>query len=248
MAQGEVFLVGAGPGDPELLTLKALRLIQEADVVVYDRLVSDAIMQMIGEGIEKIYAGKQRSQHFMSQESINQLLVDLAQQGKKVVRLKGGDPFVFGRGGEEIATLMQEQIPFQVVPGITAALGCAAYSGIPLTHRNYAQTCVFVTGHQKEEGELNWKQLVGDDQTLVFYMSLVGLETICAQLIAHGTPTDMPCALITHGTLPEQQVLIGNLSNIAALSKEHKSEPPSLLIVGNVVKLRETLQWYQPPA
>ena len=246
MQNGEVYLVGAGPGDPELLTLKALRLIQDADVIVYDRLVSDGVMALFREGVQTIYAGKQPSKHSMSQENINQLLVDLAKQGKKVVRLKGGDPFIFGRGGEEIATLMQEQITFQVVPGITAASGCAAYSGIPLTHRHCSQACLFVTGHRKEDGEeLDWNGLARPNQTLVFYMGLVGLENICKQLIAHGMAEQTPVALVSHGTLPDQRVIIGNLSNIYALSQTNKSEPPSLLIVGEVVKLREKLQWYQ---
>ena len=243
---GEVYLVGAGPGDPELLTIKALRLIQQADVIVYDRLVSDEIMSLFSDSVEKIYAGKRRSEHSMPQDDINSLLVDLARQGKKVVRLKGGDPFVFGRGGEEISTLMQEQVRFQVVPGITAALGCAAYSGIPLTHRNYSQACLFVPGHRKDGADdLDWEMLARTNQTLVFYMSLVGLQHICQQLIAHGLSEQTPVALIANGTLPDQKVLVGQLSNIYTLTEDNRIEPPTLLIVGEVVKLRESLDWYQ---
>lgn len=246
-AIGEVYLVGAGPGDPELLTVKALRLIQQADVVVYDRLVSHGIMALIGDGTEKIYAGKERSNHVMRQKDINDLLVNLARRGKKVVRLKGGDPFVFGRGGEEIATLMQEQIRFQVVPGITAALGCAAYSGIPLTHRDYSQTCLFIPGHlQDGSDEIDWGMLVRPHQTLVFYMGLIRLQHICRQLIAHGMSAQTPAALIAHGTLPEQRVLKGQLSGIYSLTEDSHITPPTILIVGEVVRLRDSLQWYHP--
>ena len=246
MIKGEVYLVGAGPGDPELLTLKALRLIKEADIVVYDRLVSDKVMELINPKAEKIYAGKQRSKHSITQENLNQLLVTLAQKYHKVVRLKGGDPFIFGRGGEEIATLMQNEVPFEVVPGITAALGCAAYSGIPLTHRDYSQACLFVTGHHKDDdSELNWSALAKPNQTLVFYMGLVRLEYICQKLIENGMSENMHAALITSGTLPNQNVVVGNLCNIYLRSCEKESQPPSLLIVGEVVKLREILKWYQ---
>lgn len=243
---GEVYLVGAGPGDPDLLTIKALRLMQQADVVVYDRLVSDQIYQLLRDDVEKIYAGKGPSQHAMSQNQINQLLVDLAHQGKKVLRLKGGDPFVFGRGGEEIATLLDEGIPFQVVPGITAALGCAAYSGIPLTHRDYAQSCIFVTGH-RQDGTVNldWELLARPSQTLVFYMGLLGLEEICKALIKHGMSAQTMVALIMRGTLADQKVLVGNLSNIADLVTTENIKPPTLVIVGEVVKLYSKLQWYQ---
>lgn len=243
---GEVYLVGAGPGDPDLLTIKALRLMQQADVVVYDRLVSDNIYQLLRDDIEKIYAGKGPSQHTMSQDQINKLLVDFARQGKKVLRLKGGDPFIFGRGGEEIATLLEQGIPFQVVPGITAALGCAAYSGIPLTHRDYAQSCVFVTGHrQGNTVNLDWQLLVRPSQTLVFYMGLLGLEEICKALIGHGMPSTTMVALVMRGTLPDQKVLVGNLSSIVDLVKAEDIKPPTLVIVGEVVKLYSKLQWYQ---
>ena len=243
---GEIYLVGAGPGDPDLLTIKALRLMQQADVVVYDRLVSDSIHHLLRPGIEKIYAGKQPSQHAMSQEEINQLLVKLAKQGKKVLRLKGGDPFVFGRGGEEIETLLEEGIPFQIVPGITAALGCAAYSGIPLTHRDYAQSCIFVTGHRKEGTvNLNWNLLTQPNQTLIFYMGLLGLEHICASLIEHGMSPDTPIALIMHGTLADQKVIVSDLNNIATEVQSEEIKPPTLLIVGKVVELYNKLQWYR---
>ena len=243
---GEIYLVGAGPGDPDLLTIKALRLMQQADVVVYDRLVSDSIHRLLRPGIEKIYAGKQPSQHAMSQEEINQLLVKLAKQGKKVLRLKGGDPFVFGRGGEEIETLLEEGVPFQIVPGITAALGCAAYSGIPLTHRDYAQSCIFVTGHRKDGTvNLNWNLLTQPNQTLIFYMGLLGLEHICASLIEHNMPPDTPIALIMHGTLADQKVIVSDLSNIATEVQNEEIKPPTLLIVGKVVELYNKLQWYR---
>ena len=243
---GEIYLVGAGPGDPDLLTIKALRLMQQADVVVYDRLVSDSIHRLLRPGIEKIYAGKQPTQHAMSQQEINRLLIELAKQGKKVLRLKGGDPFIFGRGGEEIESLVEEGIPFQIVPGITAALGCAAYSGIPLTHRDYAQSCIFVTGHRKNGTvNLNWNLLTQTNQTLIFYMGLLGLEHICASLIEHNMPPDTPIALIMHGTLADQKVVVSDLSNIVAAVQDEEIKPPTLLIVGKVVGLYNKLQWYR---
>ena len=243
---GEIYLVGAGPGDPDLLTIKALRLMQQADTVVYDRLVSTSIHQLLRPDIERIYAGKQASQHAMSQADINRLLVDLARQGKKVLRLKGGDPFVFGRGGEEIETLLEEGIPFQIVPGITAALGCAAYSGIPLTHRDYAQSCIFVTGHRKDGSiNLNWKLLTQANQTLIFYMGLLGLEHICTSLTEHGMAADTPIALIMRGTLADQKIVISDLSNIVTAIQDQEIKPPTLLIVGKVVELYNKLQWYR---
>ena len=243
---GEIYLVGAGPGDPDLLTIKALRLMQQADVVVYDRLVSDSIHQLLRPGIEKIYAGKQPTHHAMSQAQINQLLVELARQGKKVLRLKGGDPFVFGRGGEEIETLLEQAIPFQIVPGITAALGCAAYSGIPLTHREYAQSCIFVTGHRKDGTvNLNWQLLTQANQTLIFYMGLLGLEHICTSLTEHGMPPDTPIALVMHGTMADQKVIVSDLSNIVTAVQNAEITPPTLLIVGKVVTLYNKLQWYR---
>lgn len=242
--KGEVYLVGAGPGDPELITLKALRLMQQADVVIYDRLVSAPILELCRRDATKIYVGKARSNHSVPQEGINALLVDYAKKGKRVCRLKGGDPFIFGRGGEEIQELFQAGVPFQVVPGITAASGCSAYAGIPLTHRDYAQSVRFLTGHLKEGSpELPWNELVYENQTLVLYMGLVGLERICEQLIAHGQRPDMPVALISKGTTPEQKVVVGSLADIASKVTEHQIHAPTLTIIGEVVRLREQLQW-----
>jgi uroporphyrin-III C-methyltransferase/precorrin-2 dehydrogenase/sirohydrochlorin ferrochelatase len=242
--KGEVYLVGAGPGDPELITLKALRLMQQADVVIYDRLVSVPILELCRRDATKIYVGKARSNHSVPQEGINALLVDYAKKGKRVCRLKGGDPFIFGRGGEEIQELFQAGVPFQVVPGITAASGCSAYAGIPLTHRDYAQSVRFLTGHLKEGSpELPWDELVYENQTLVLYMGLVGLERICEQLIAHGQRPDMPVALISKGTTPEQKVVMGSLADIASKVTEHQIHAPTLTIIGEVVRLREQLQW-----
>ncbi|MDM1782154.1 siroheme synthase CysG [Acinetobacter sp. RF14B] len=244
--KGEVYLVGAGPGDPELLTLKALRLMQQADVVIYDRLVSAPIMELCRRDAEKVYVGKARSNHAVPQEGINALLVKYASEGKRVCRLKGGDPFIFGRGGEEIEELFAAGIPFQVVPGITAASGCSAYAGIPLTHRDYAQSVRFLTGHLKEGSpELPWSELVYENQTLVLYMGLIGLETICKKLIEHGQRSDMPVALVSKGTTPEQKVVVGTLQNIAAQVSEHQIQAPTLTIIGEVVRLREQLQWQE---
>lgn len=242
--KGEVYLVGAGPGDPELLTLKALRLMQQADVIIYDRLVSPAILELCRRDAEKIYVGKARSNHSVPQDGINALLVEFAEKGKRVCRLKGGDPFIFGRGGEEIQELFAAGVAFQVVPGITAASGCSAYAGIPLTHRDYAQSVRFLTGHLKEGSpELPWRELVYENQTLVLYMGLVGLEKICAQLIAHGQRANMPVALISKGTTPEQKVVVGTLADIASKVSEHQIQAPTLTIIGEVVSLREQLQW-----
>ena len=242
--KGEVYLVGAGPGDPELLTLKALRLMQQADVVIYDRLVSAPILELCRRDAEKVYVGKARSNHAVPQEGINALLVKYAQAGKRVCRLKGGDPFIFGRGGEEIQELYEAGVSFQVVPGITAASGCAAYAGIPLTHRDCAQSVRFLTGHLKEGSpELPWSELVYENQTLVLYMGLVGLESICAKLIAHGQRADMPVALISKGTTPEQKVVVGTLANIASKVEQHQIQAPTLTIIGEVVNLREQLKW-----
>lgn len=241
---GEVALVGAGPGDPELLTLKAWRLIQSAEVVLYDRLVSPEILALIPDTAERIHVGKQRSNHTLPQDQINQRLVDLAREGHKVVRLKGGDPFIFGRGGEEIETLAAAGVRFQVVPGITAASGCAAYAGIPLTHRDHTQSVRFVTGHLKDDTcNLPWSDFVQNNQTLVFYMGLVGLPIICRQLIAHGMKHDMPVALVSKGTTPDQRVIVGSLSSIVDMVENSGVQPPTLVIVGDVVSLRQRLDW-----
>jgi uroporphyrin-III C-methyltransferase / precorrin-2 dehydrogenase / sirohydrochlorin ferrochelatase len=249
MTQGEVYLVGGGPGDPELLTLRALRLMQQADVVLYDRLVSEGVMELVRRDAERIYVGKRRSEHAMQQENINQLLVDLAKQGKRVLRLKGGDPFIFGRGGEEIELLAQNHIPFQVVPGITAASGCSAYAGIPLTHRDYAQSVRFVTGHLKsDDTNISWPELATPNQTLVFYMGLVGLTEICASLISHGRAPSTPVALIEKGTTQEQRVIIADLNTIADLVAAQEVHAPTLIIVGEVVQLHDSLKWFNARA
>ena len=242
---GEVYLVGGGPGDPDLLTFKALRLMQQADVILYDRLVSDGVMELVRRDAELIYVGKERDNHAVPQGDINQLLVDLAKQGRRVCRLKGGDPFIFGRGGEEIETLAENNIPFQVVPGITAASGCSAYSGIPLTHRDYSQSCRFVTGHLKD-GSMNlpWNELAVEQQTIVFYMALVGARHLSEQLISHGMRGDMPVALIEKGTTPDHQVYVTTLSELPDLVENTTIHAPTLIIVGEVVKLREKLNWF----
>ncbi|MGY0576939.1 MAG: siroheme synthase CysG [Paraglaciecola chathamensis] len=243
--KGEVYLVGAGPGDPDLLTFRALRLMQKADVVVYDRLVSKEILELVRRDAEKIYVGKARSLHTVPQEEINELLADLALKGNRVVRLKGGDPFIFGRGGEEIETLVEKGVSFQVVPGITAASGAASYAGIPLTHRDHAKSVVFATGHLRDNSiNLNWPMLAQPEQTTVFYMGLTGLPVICEKLIEHGLPNSTEIALVQSATTAEQKVVTGNLANIQQRVAEAGIQPPALIIVGSVVSLRDKLNWF----
>ncbi len=243
--EGEVYLVGAGPGDPDLLTFRALRLIQQADVVLHDRLVSEPILNMCREDAQRIYVGKKRDVHAMQQETINETLVKFAQEGKRVLRLKGGDPFIFGRGGEEIETLSDHGVRFQVVPGITAASGCASYAGIPLTHRDHAQSCVFVTGHLKDGTlDLPWDKLVLQSQTIVCYMGLVGLPVICEQLIKHGLNSDTPAALVERGTTKNQNVYTGTVSSLPEIISTKEVRAPTLIIIGSVVSLHRKLAWY----
>jgi len=239
--------VGAGPGDPDLLTFKSLRLMQQADVVIYDRLVSAPILDLCRRDAQMVYVGKARSDHAVSQEGINQLLVKYAKAGHRVLRLKGGDPFIFGRGGEEIEELADEGIPFQVVPGITAASGCSSYAGIPLTHRDYAQSVRFVTGHLKNDSaDLPWDELVHPNQTIVFYMGLMGLPIICEQLVAHGMAKDTPMALVQKGTTSEQKVVIATLATMVDELQKQPVAAPTLIIVGQVVSLHSKLKWFDP--
>lgn len=245
--RGEVYLVGGGPGDPDLLTFRALRLMQQCDVCVYDKLVSKEVMELVRRDAELVYVGKSRDQHTLPQEEINALLAKLALEGKRVLRLKGGDPFIFGRGGEEIETLMQHGVPFQVVPGITAANGVSSYAGIPLTHRDYAQACLFITGHLKDGTiDLDWQAMARPKQTVVIYMGLVGLEQICSKLIAQGVSPEMPAAVIQQGTTQKQQVVESTLQHLAADVTAAGLKPPSLTIIGEVVKLRSRLNWFTP--
>lgn len=244
---GEVYLVGAGPGDPELLTIRALRLIQSADTIVYDALVSKGVMALVPSATERIYVGKTRANHTLPQDEINTLLIKLSLQGKSVVRLKGGDPFIFGRGGEEIETLAEYSIPFQVIPGISAANGISSYAGIPLTHRDYAQSVIYTTGHLKDGTvNLDWVALTRPHQTVVIYMGLGGLETICSKMIENGLKAEMPAAVVQQGTTQKQRVVTGTLSTLTRLVTEAKFQSPCLIIIGEVVKLREKLDWFQP--
>jgi uroporphyrin-III C-methyltransferase/precorrin-2 dehydrogenase/sirohydrochlorin ferrochelatase len=243
---GHVYLVGTGPGDPDLLTVKALRLMGQCDVVLHDNLVTPAIMELVRPQARRVYVGKRRANHALPQEEISALLVKLAREGLRVLRLKAGDPFVFGRGGEEIETLAREGVAFDVVPGITAALGVAAYAGIPLTHRDHAQSCVFVTGNRSDGSlDLDWEALARPRQTLVIYMGFQNLAEICAQLVAHGMPSTTPAAIVQQGATPNQRVVTADLATLPAKAAAAELHPPTLIIVGDVVRLRERLSWYE---
>ncbi|MCB1898356.1 uroporphyrinogen-III C-methyltransferase [Cognatazoarcus halotolerans] len=244
---GTVYLIGAGPGDPELLTLRGMRLLGEADAVVYDNLVSQPILDFSPATAERIYVGKKAANHALPQQDINALLIRLAGEGKRVIRLKGGDPFVFGRGGEECEDLLEAGIPFEVVPGVTAASGISAYAGIPLTHRDHAQAVVFATGYLKDGSiELDWPMLARPRQTVVIYMGITRLGDICERLIAHGLPASTPAAVIRSGTTPSQKVVTSDLGGLQAAVNEAGFKPPALLIVGSVVSLQGRLGWFKP--
>ena len=244
---GEVYLVGCGPGDPDLLTFKALRLMQKADVVLYDRLLGDGILNLVRREAERIYVGKREGDHAVPQEEISDMLVRLAREGKRVLRLKGGDPFIFGRGGEEIEKLAENHIPFQVVPGVTAASGCAAYAGIPLTHRDHAQSCLFITAHGRNGiVEVDWAQILRPNQTVAVYMGLKLLPDLMRQFIDHGGAPDMPVAVVEKGTRPDQRVITGTIADIADKVKEAGLKSPAMIIIGTVVTLRDKLAWYLP--
>lgn len=243
---GEVILVGAGPGDPELLTLKALRALQDADLILYDRLVPEAILDLARRDAARICVGKMSGGPSTDQPSINQMLIEHARQGRRVVRLKGGDPFIFGRGGEEIEALARARVDFSVIPGITAAAGCAAYAGIPLTHRDHAHSVTFVTGHADADHEPDWRALGARGATAVFYMGLARLEQIAAKLIEHGAPPDRPAALIAHGTTPAQRVITATVGSLVQAVRAADPGGPALLVVGEVAALHQTLAWFSP--
>lgn len=244
---GRVYLVGAGPGDPELLTLRAARLLAEADVVVYDNLIGPDILHLAPPAAEHIYVGKKRAEHSLSQDKLGELLVERARRGERVLRLKGGDPYIFGRGGEEAEALCAAGISFEVVPGITAAAGAGAYGGIPLTHRAFAQAVIFTTGYLKDGAlDLDWEGLARRRQTVVFYMGVTRLVELCAKLVEHGLPAATPAALIRHSTLPDQRVLTADLATLPARVAEAELGPPALIVVGEVVSLHERLAWFDP--
>lgn len=246
--QGEVALVGSGPGDPELLTIRAMRFIEQAEIAIYDRLVSDEILALLPENCERFYVGKEQAKHCVPQDKINQLLVDQAKLGKRVLRLKGGDPFIFGRGGEEAEYMLARGVSCHICPGITAASGCTTYAGIPLTHRGVAQGCTFITGHTQNNGQLNlpWKSLTCATQTVVFYMGINTLDKITEQLIKHGRDANTPAALISKGTQPEQKTYRGTLSNLTELVEKHQITPPTLIVIGDVVNQLTTEQLATP--
>lgn len=244
--QGKVYLVGAGPGDPELLTLRAARLLQSADVIVYDQLVGRGVLELARPEARKVFVGKQAGNHSLPQDAINALLVTLAGNGSQVVRLKGGDPFVFGRGGEEVECLLAAGVAYEIVPGITAASGMAAYAGIPLTHRDHAQSCVFVTGHLKDgSANLDWQALARPHQTVVIYMGVGALGEICRELVAHGMPASLPAALVCKATLPGQRTVAGTLATLPQLAVEHAVRAPALIVIGEVVALHQRLDWFE---
>lgn len=248
-AKGEVYIVGGGPGDPDLLTIKALQLMQQADIVVHDGLISEQVLNLVRRDADRVNVSKSATHHSVPQEQINQMLIDYARQGHKVCRLKGGDPFIFGRGGEEVEALIAADINYQIVPGITAAAGCSAYAGIPLTHRDHAQTIQFVTGHCRKNGtEPDWRSLAQSQQTLVIYMGLINSGTIASQLIAHGRATNTPVALIEHGTLHQQRVITGQLHQLNTLIQQHQIQSPALIIIGEVVSLHSQFQWFAQQA
>ena len=245
---GKVWLVGAGPGDPDLLTIKAARLIAQADAIVYDHLVGSGIMDLVRTDARRIYAGKEASKHTLPQDSINLLLVDLAREGLSVVRLKGGDPFIVGRGGEELETLVASGVPFEVIPGVTAAAGCAAYAGFPLTHRDHAQSVTFVTGHLKDGTvNLDWPALARPCHTVVFYMGIGAAEEICRQMINNGLPSMTPAAVIRNGTQADQRTVLGTLGTLPQRIIESGIKPPALIVVGSVVNLHKKLSWFEKP-